>query len=74
MVNLKTESDILGMGRAEEIRDSTKVQEEVIQHQAVWDAGPWLELDMSTAQFKALLLDFEEQGIRMRELARKMSG
>lgn len=74
VVNLKTESDILGMGRAEEIRDSTKVQEEVIQHQAVWDAGPWLELDMSTAQFKALLLDFEEQGIRMRELARKMSG
>ncbi len=29
---------------------------------------------MSTAQFKALLLVFEEQGIRMRELARKMSG
>ncbi len=74
VVNLPTESDILGMGRAEEIRDGMKVQEEVIQHQAVWDAGPWLELDMSTAQFKALLLDFEEQGIRMRELARKMSG
>jgi hypothetical protein len=44
VVNLLTESDILGMGRTEEIRDGMKVQEEVIEHQAVWDAGPWLDL------------------------------
>ncbi len=33
-----------------------------------------MELDMSTPQFKALLLISEEEGIRMRELARKMGG
>lgn len=58
----------------EEIRDILKVQDDLIQQQAVWDAGPWLELEMSTPQFKALLLISEEEGIRMRELARKMGG
>ena len=62
------------MGQAEEIRNILKVQDELIHKRAVWDAGPWLELDMSTPQFKALLLISEEEGIRMRELARKMGG
>jgi DNA-binding MarR family transcriptional regulator len=35
---------------------------------------PWLELEMSTPQFKALLLISEEEGTRMRELARMMGG
>jgi DNA-binding MarR family transcriptional regulator len=39
----------------------------------IWDAEPWLELDMSTPQLKALLLISEEE-IRMRELARKLGG
>jgi len=62
------------MGQAEEIRDILRVQDQLIHKRAVWDAGPWLELDMSTPQFKALLLISEEEGIRMRELARKMGG
>jgi DNA-binding MarR family transcriptional regulator len=62
------------MAQAEEIRDILRLQDELIQHRAVWDAGPWLELDMSTPQFKALLLISEEEGIRMRELAHKMGG
>ena len=62
------------MGKAEEIQDILKVQDELIHQRAVWDTGPWLELEMSTPQFKALLLISEEEGIRMRELARKMGG
>lgn len=62
------------MGQAEEIRDILRVQDQLIHERAVWDVGPWLELDMSTPQFKALLLIREEEGIRMRELARKMGG
>jgi DNA-binding MarR family transcriptional regulator len=62
------------MGQTEEIRGVLRVQDELIQQRVVWDAGPWLELDMSTPQFKALLLISEEAGIRMRELARKMGG
>lgn len=62
------------MGKAEEIRDILRLQDSLIRHRAVWDAGPWLELEMSTPQFKALLLISEEEGIRMRELARKMGG
>lgn len=62
------------MGRAEEIRDVMEVQDELIQHRTVWAAGPWLELNMFTPRFKALLLVSEKQGILMRELARKMGG
>jgi DNA-binding MarR family transcriptional regulator len=62
------------MGQTEEIRGVLRVQDELIQQRVVWDAGPWLELDMSTPQFKALLLISEEAGIRMRELARKIGG
>lgn len=58
----------------EEIRDILRLQDELVRHRELWDAGPWLELDMSTPQFKALLLISEEEGIRMRELARKMGG
>lgn len=62
------------MAQTEEIRDILRLQDELIQHRAVWDTGPWLDLDMSTPQLKALLLISEEEGIRMRELARKMGG
>jgi DNA-binding MarR family transcriptional regulator len=62
------------MNQAEEIRDVLKVQDDLIQQRVVWDVEPWLELEMSTPQFKALLLISEEEGIRMRELARKMGG
>ena len=50
------------------------MQDELIHHRAVLDAGPWLELNMSTPQLKALLLISEEDAIRMRELARKLGG
>ena len=50
------------------------MQDELIHHRAVLDAGPWLELNMSTPQLKALLLISEEEAIRMRELARKLGG
>ena len=50
------------------------MQDELIHHRALLDAGPWLELNMSTPQLKALLLISEEEAIRMRELARKLGG
>ncbi len=74
MTKIQKGSNITCMGQAEEIRDILRLQDRLIHERAVWDAGPWLELDMSTPQFKALLLISEEEGIRMRELARKMGG
>ncbi len=59
---------------AEEIRDILRLQDELVRHRALWDTAPWLELDMSTPQLKALLLISEEEGIRMRELARRLGG
>ena len=62
------------MVQAEEIREILGLQEELVRHQMIWDTEPWLELDMSTPQLKALLLISEEEGIRMRELACKLGG
>ena len=62
------------MEQQEEIRNILRLQDEIIQRRAVWDTGPWLELNMSTPQLKALLLISEEEAIRMRELARKLGG
>jgi len=62
------------MAQAEEIQDILRLQDELARHRAVWDVKPWLELNMSTPQFKALLLISEEEGIRMRELARRLGG
>ena len=62
------------MDREEEIQDILRLQDELIHHRGAWDAGPWLELDMSTPQLKALLLISEERGIRMRELSRRLGG
>ena len=62
------------MGQKEEVEDILRLQDEIIQRRAVWDSGPWLELNMSTPQLKALLLISEEEAIRMRELARKLGG
>jgi DNA-binding MarR family transcriptional regulator len=74
MTKFQKKSNIPSMAQTEEIRDILRLQDKLIQHRAVWDPGPWLELDMSTPQFKALLLISEEEGIKMRELARKMGG
>lgn len=62
------------MDQKREIRNILKLQDEIVHRRAIWDAGPWLELDMSTPQFKALLLISEEETIRMRDLARKLGG
>lgn len=62
------------MEQTGEIKDILKLQDELIHHRAIWDAGPWLELDMSTPQLKTLLLISEEKEIRMRELARHLGG
>lgn len=61
------------MDRGEEIQDILELQDELIRHRAMWDVEPWLRLDMSTPQFKALILIYEE-GVRMRELARRLGG
>lgn len=62
------------MTQAEEIQNILQLQDELIRHRTLWDVGPWLELEMSTPQLKALLLISEEKGIRMRELAHKLGG
>lgn len=62
------------MDRGEEIQDILELQDELIRHRAMWDVEPWLRLDMSTPQFKALILIYEEEGVRMRELARRLGG
>jgi hypothetical protein len=49
-------SSILLVARAEEIRDILRLQDELVRHRALWDAEPWLKLDMTTPQLKALLL------------------
>ncbi len=64
----------MGMGQAEEIQNILELQDELVRYRATWDLGPWLELDMSTPQLKALLLISEEKEIRMRELARRLGG
>jgi DNA-binding MarR family transcriptional regulator len=60
--------------RAEEIRNILGLRDELIRYRVAWDVEPWLELDMSTPQLKALLLISEEKGIRMRELAHRLGG
>lgn len=62
------------MGQEEDVRSILKLQDEIVQRRAVWDSEPWLELNMSTPQLKALLLISDEEAIRMRELARKLGG
>jgi DNA-binding MarR family transcriptional regulator len=72
-MKIQRKSNILGMDQAEEIQNILELQDELVHRRAIWDAEPWLELDMSTPQLKALLLISEEE-IRMRELARKLGG
>ena len=74
VLEIRKASNIPLMGQAEEIRDILRLQDELVRHRALWNAEPWLELDMSTPQLKALLLISEEEGIRMRELARRLGG
>ena len=74
VLKVRKESNIPLMAQIEEIRDILKLQDELVRHRALWDAEPWLELDMSTPQLKALLLISEEEGIRMRELAHRLGG
>ncbi len=74
VLKVRKESNIPLVAQAEDIRDILRLQDELVRHRALWDAEPWLELDMSTPQLKALLLISEEEGIRMRELARRLGG
>lgn len=62
------------MDQKDDVKQVLRLQDELIHHRALLDAGPWLELNMSTPQLKALLLISEEEAIRMRELARKLGG
>jgi DNA-binding MarR family transcriptional regulator len=62
------------MDQAEEIQNILELQDQLVRYRKVWDVGPWLELDMSTPQLKALLLISEEKGSRMRELAHRLGG
>ena len=62
------------MGQAEDIQNILKLQGELMRHRVVWDLEPWLGLEMSTPQLKALLLISEEEGIRMRDLAHRLGG
>ena len=68
------DSSISNMNQKDGIKRILMLQDELIHHRALLDAGPWLELNMSTPQLKALLLISEEEVIRMRELARKLGG
>src|SRR5215210_5181138 len=74
VTKIRKKSNIPVVGQTEEIRDILRLQDELVHHRTVWNAEPWLELNMSTPQFKALLLISEEEGVRMRELARKLGG
>ena len=74
VLKVRKGSNIPLMAQTEEIRDILRLQDEIIRHRTLWDAEPWLELDMSTPQLKALLLISEEEEIRMRELARRLGG
>ena len=74
VTKIRKKSNIPVMVQTEEIQDILRLQDELVRHQTVWNAEPWLELDMSTPQFKALLLISEEEGVRMRELARRLGG
>jgi len=62
------------MDRGEAISKLMDLQDELIQRRAAWDAEPWLGLNMSTPQLKALLLISEDERLRMRELARRLGG
>ena len=62
------------MNQKDNVKHVLSLQEDLIHHRAVLDASPWLDLNMSTPQLKALLLISEEDSIRMRELARKLGG
>jgi DNA-binding MarR family transcriptional regulator len=62
------------MGQKEEIQNVLRLRDELVRHRVVWDVEPWLELDVSTPQLKALLLISEEKVVRMRELAYRLGG
>ena len=71
---VRKRSSVPGMGQKDDVRSILELQDEIAQRRAVWDSAPWLELNMSTPQLKALLLISDEEAIRMRELARKLGG
>jgi len=62
------------MDREKAVGELLRLQDELIHHRATWDAEPWLDLNMSTPQLKALLLISKEDRMRMRELARRLGG
>jgi ribosomal protein L29 len=50
------DSSIRAMDQSEKVKQVLRLQEELIHHRAMLDAGPWLELNMSTPQLKGRLL------------------
>jgi DNA-binding MarR family transcriptional regulator len=62
------------MDQGKKIQDILSLQDELVHHCAVWNVKPWLELEISTPQLKALFLICGEKQIRMRELARRLGG
>lgn len=74
VTKVRKKSNIPAMVQTEEIQDILRLQDQLVRHRTVWNAEPWLELNMSTPQFKALLLIPDEEGVRMRELAHRLGG
>jgi DNA-binding MarR family transcriptional regulator len=74
VIKVRKGSNIPLVAQTEKIQDILRLHDELVRHRTLWDPEPWLELDLSTPQLKALLLIFEEEGIRMRELARRLGG
>ena len=52
MTKVQNRSNIPIMSETKEIRDILRLQDELVRHRAVWDAEPWMELDMSTPQLR----------------------
>lgn len=61
------------MDERELIRSILDSQQELARHQVLGDLDPWLELELSTPQLKALLIIAgAEDGIRMRPFAERI--
>lgn len=58
------------MDKGDTIQEILSTQEELGKHQVLGNIDPWLELELSTPQLKALLvISGAEDGIRMRPFA-----
>lgn len=63
----------INMNKQERIRSILETQQELARHQVFDDLDPWLELEMSTAQLKALfVISSVEEGVKMRTFAERI--